>query len=369
MEVSKKIAVLPGDGIGPEVMAQGLKALRAIEDKYGHEFKLKEAIIGGIAIDETGNPLPEKTLEIALDADAVLLGAIGTPKYADPTMKVRPEQGLLGLRKALGLYANIRPVKAYDKLVGLSPIKNERIKGADFIIFRELTGGIYFGESGYSEDGETGYDTMSYARFEIERIAHAAFKSAMQRRNELCLVDKANVLESSRFWRNTVERIAKEYPSVDLSYLYIDNAAMQVILNPRRFDVVLTANLFGDVLSDEASVIGGSLGLLPSASIGEKRCLFEPVHGSYPEGTGKDIANPTAMILSVAMMLDHFNLTKEATDIYNAIDTCMEKSIMTSDLNPEVSYSCSQFGDIVESIISGDEINVKGVQEGSYSII
>ena len=280
MRVNKKIAILPGDGIGPEVMAQGVKTLKAIEDKYGHEFKLKEAIIGGIAIDQTGNPLPEKTLEVALDADAVLLGAIGTPKYADPTLKVRPEQGLLGLRKALGLYANIRPIKAYDNLVGLSPIKNERIKGADFVIFRELTGGIYFGESGYADDGETGYDTMTYERYEIERIAHAAFKSAMLRRKELCLVDKANVLESSRFWRNTVDRIAKEYPEVELSYLYIDNAAMQVILNPTRFDVVLTANLFGDILSDEASVIGGSLGLLPSASIGDKRCLFEPVHGS-----------------------------------------------------------------------------------------
>ena len=369
MGVSKKIAVLAGDGIGPEVMAQGIKALKAIEDKYGHEFKLKEALMGGCAIDETGNPLPEKTLEIALDADAVLLGAIGSPKYADPTLKVRPEQGLLGLRKALGLYANIRPVKAYDKLVGLSPIKNERIKGADFVIFRELTGGIYFGESGTSEDGHTSFDTMTYTTPEVERIAHAAFKSALQRRKQLCLVDKANVLESSRFWRNTVDRVAKEYPSVDLDYLYIDNAAMQVILNPKRFDVVLTANLFGDILSDEASVIGGSLGLLPSASIGEDRCLFEPVHGSYPEGAGKDIANPTAMILSVAMMLDHLGLQQEAQDVYQAIDTCMDKSIMTEDLNPEVSYSCSQFGDVVESIISGDEINIKGVQEGSYSII
>ena len=369
MGIQKKIAVLPGDGIGPEVMAQGIKALKAIEDKYGHTFTIKESLIGGIAIDKTGNPLPQETLENALDADAVLLGAIGTPKYADPTLKVRPEQGLLGLRKALGLYANIRPVKAYDKLVGLSPIKNDRIKGADFVIYRELTGGIYFGENGRSEDGQNAYDTMHYHRTEIERIAHEAFKSAQNRRNELCLVDKANVLESSRFWRETVDVVAKEYPDVSLTYLYVDNAAMQLILNPTRFDVMLTANLFGDILSDEASVIAGSLGLLPSASIGAKRCLFEPVHGSYPEGAGKDIANPSAMILSVAMMFDHFNMHQEARDIYDAIDTCMDKSIMTTDLNPEVSYSCSQFGDIVESIIQGEEINIKSVKAGSYSII
>ncbi len=369
MSVTKKIAVLPGDGIGPEVMAQGIKALKAIEEKYGHSFHLKEAIIGGIAIDKTGNPLPKETLEIAMDADAVLLGAIGSPKYADPTLKVRPEQGLLGLRKALGLYANIRPVKAYDKLIGLSPIKNERIQGADFVIFRELTGGIYFGASGRDAENTEAYDTMSYKDYEIKRIAHVAFKSAMNRRKDLCLVDKANVLESSRFWRETVDQVAKEYPEVKLSYLYVDNAAMQLILNPKRFDVMLTANLFGDILSDEASVIGGSLGLLPSASVGEKRCLFEPVHGSFPEGAGKDIANPTAMILSIAMMFDHFEMHQEAKDIYEAIDTCMEKSIMTTDLNPEVSYSCSQFGDIVESIILGEEINIKSVKQGSYSII
>jgi len=317
MKELKKIAVLAGDGIGPEVMAQGIKALKAIEEKYDHNFILTEGLMGGIAIDKTGNPLPEDTLEKALDADAVLLGAIGTPKYADPTLKVRPEQGLLGLRKAMGLYANIRPVKAYDNLVGLSPIKNERIKGADMIIYRELTGGIYFGKSGRNDSNSKAYDTMSYEVHEIERIAHAAFNSAMQRKRELCLVDKANVLESSRFWRETVDQVAKEYPKVTLSYLYIDNAAMQLILNPTRFDVILTANLFGDILSDEASVIGGSLGLLPSASIGDGRCLFEPVHGSYPEGAGKNIANPTAMILSIAMMLEHFDLTREAQDIYN----------------------------------------------------
>ncbi len=369
MGIQKNIAILPGDGIGPEVMAQGLKTLKAIEDKFGHNFKTKEAMIGGIAIDKTGNPLPEETLEISLDADAVLLGAIGSPKYADPTLKVRPEQGLLGLRKALGLYANIRPVKAYDKLIGLSPIKNERIQGADFVIYRELTGGIYFGESGRNKDNSEAFDTMFYKKNEIKRIAHAAFKTAMNRRKELCLVDKANVLESSRFWRETVDEISKEYPQVELYHLYVDNAAMQLILNPKRFDVILTANLFGDILSDEASVIAGSLGLLPSASIGKRRCLFEPVHGSFPEGAGKDIANPAAMILSVAMMFEHFDMLQEARTIHAAIETCMEKSVMTTDLNPEVAYSCSQFGDIVESLILGEELNLKSLKESSYSII
>jgi 3-isopropylmalate dehydrogenase len=367
MKKLENIAVLAGDGIGPEVMAQAIKALKAIEEKYKHSFQFKEALMGGIAIDKTGKPLPDETLEVALKADAVLLGAIGTPKYADPTIKVRPEQGLLGLRKALGLYANIRPVKAYDKLLGLSPIKN--VAGSDFVIYRELTGGVYFGESGRNEDNTMGYDIMSYERYEVERIAHAAFKSAMNRRSELCLVDKANVLEVSRFWRETVDKIAKEYPSVKYSQLYIDNAAMQIILNPSRFDVILTANLFGDILSDEASVISGSLGLLPSSSIGEKHCLFEPVHGSYPEGAGKDIANPVAMILSAGMMLEQFDMIKEAQDIYDAVDHCMEKSIMTEDLNPEVSYSCSQMGDIIESLILGEDIKLKSVKEGSASII
>ena len=361
MPVLNKIAVLPGDGIGPEVMAQAIKVLKAVEEKYKHNFRLKEAMIGGLAID--------KTLEIALQSDAVLLGAIGDPKYADPTLKVRPEQGLLGLRKALGLYANVRPVKAYENLVGLSPIKNDIVKGTDFVIYRELTGGIYFGDSGRDDDNSEAYDVMKYTRGEIERIAHNAFKAAMNRRSELCLVDKANVLEVSRFWRETVNEVSKSYPSVNYTQLYVDNAAMQIILNPSRFDVVLTANLFGDILSDEASVISGSLGLLPSASLGEKHCLFEPVHGSYPEGAGKDIANPIAMILSVAMMLEHFDLNKEAKDIYNAVDHCMEKSIMTEDLNPEVNYSCSQMGDFIEAIILGEDIKMKSVKAGTYSII
>lgn len=369
MQKLKHIAILEGDGIGPEVMAQAKKVLRAIEEKFSHRFYFKSGLIGGIAIDETGEPLPAETLDIALDSDAVLMGAIGHPKYSDPTLKIRPEQGLLGLRKALGLYANIRPVKAYPKLAGLSPLKEDRLAGADFVIYRELTGGIYFGASGRNADNTEAWDTMNYKRFEVERIAHDAFKSAMKRKKRLCLIDKANVLESSRFWREIVTGISNEYPEVEYSQLYVDNAAMQIILNPARFDVMLTENLFGDILSDEASVISGSLGLLPSASIGSKHCLFEPVHGSYPEGAGKDIANPSAMILSVAMMLDHFDMKEEANEIYMAIDMCMDKSIMTEDLNPEVKYSCSQFGDVVEAIILGEDINMKGVRAGSYSII
>ena len=365
----KNIAVLPGDGIGPEVMDQGIKVLMAIEEKYKYKFNILEELIGGIAIEKTGRPLPEKTLETTMKADAVLLGAIGDPRYADPSLDIRPEQGLLAIRKALGLYANIRPIKAYDILVGLSPVKNEIIKGADFVIYRELTGGIYFGESGRSEDRMEAYDTMTYRAAEIDRIAHDAFKAAMNRRSELCLVDKANVLECSRLWRERTEIIRRLYPSVKYSCLYVDNAAMQIILNPRRFDVILTANMFGDILSDEASVISGSLGLLPSSSIGESHCLFEPVHGSFPEGAGKNIANPVAMILSVAMMLEHFDLGEEAQDIYNAVDYCMEKSIMTEDLSPEVNYSCSQLGDIIQALILGEDINVKSVKAGSYSII
>ncbi len=369
MKQLQHIAILPGDGIGPEVMEQSIKVLKAIEEKYRHSFRLTEGLVGAVAIDKTGNPLPDETLELALSADAVLMGAIGHPKYADPTLKVRPEQGLLALRKALGLYANIRPVKAYDHLLDISPIKNERIKGADFVIYRELTSGIYFGKSGRDEHNTSAFDTMYYTDKEIQRISHHAFKSAMNRSKKLCLVDKANVLESSRFWREQVDQIAKEYPEVDYSTLYVDNAAMQLILAPNRFDVILTENLFGDILSDEASVISGSLGLLPSASIGDKYCLFEPVHGSYPEGAGKDIANPIAMIASTALMFEHFGMMKEAKDIFKAIDTCMSIGIMTEDLKPEISFSCSQLGDTVESLILGEEINLREVRTGNASII
>ena len=307
------IAVLPGDGIGPEVTEQAIKALKAIALEFDHAFAFKHASVGAVAIDETGSPLPEKTLTLCEESDAILFGSIGHPKYDnDPTAKVRPEQGLLRLRKALSLYANIRPVKAYDTLTDKSPLKKHIIQDTDISIYRELTGGIYFGDKHLSEDGNTASDLCVYSRYEIERITHLAFKAAGSRKNKVTLVDKANVLENSRLWRKVVTEIAKDYPDVTLDYLFVDNAAMQMILNPKQFDVILTGNMFGDIISDEASVIGGSIGLLASASVGDKFALFEPIHGSYPQATGKGIANPIASILSAAMLLDHFDLNEEA---------------------------------------------------------
>jgi len=365
------LAILAGDGIGPEVIDQALKVLQGVSDRFGHKFHFHHADIGACALDKTGEPLPDDTLDICKSADAILLGAIGDPKYADPTMKIRPEQGLLALRKELGLFTNIRPIKAYDRLLDLSPLKKKRIQGVDLTIFRELTGGIYFGDHGRKENDSFAYDVCSYYKHEIERIAKLAFEQARKRKNYVCLVDKANVLESSRLWRETVNQLHQDsYSDVKLEHLYIDNAAMQMITNPIRFDVILTSNLFGDILSDEGSVIAGSLGLLPSASIGDRYCLFEPVHGSYPEAAGKDIANPIAAILSAAMFLEHFNLIEESNAIHNAIDYCMAKSILTEDLDPDVDYTCSQLGDVIQALVSEEEgINTKGLKEGTSSII
>ena len=363
------IAVLPGDGIGPEVIAQGVKVLTAIADKYGHKFRLEFADIGGIAIDHVGEPLPDKTLQTCVESDAVLLGAIGSPKYADHSLKVRPEQGLLALRKRLNLFTNIRPIKAYEQLFSLSPLKEDRLKGTDFVIYRELTGGIYFGKKGRDEKTSSAYDLCSYTQHEIERVAKAAFKSAFARKKKLTLVDKANVLESSRLWREVVDEMKADYPDVSVDYLYVDKAAMQIILAPNQFDVILCSNLFGDILSDEASVIGGSLGLLPSASIGGDNCLFEPVHGSYPQAAGKDIANPIATILSVSMLLAHFELYDEAEKVEEAVEYCMSHQVLTEDLNPNLSYSCSQFGDFVEAIILEEDINLSFLEQGSSTII
>lgn len=370
MKVTKNIAVLPGDGIGPEVVDQATKVLQGVADRFEHEFHFEFGLVGAAAIDKTGNPLPEETLALCKRSDAVLMGAIGDPRYADPTLDVRPEQGLLQLRKELGLFTNIRPVKAYPALMSLSPLKNSIIEGVDFVIFRELTGGIYFGEKGREDGGDTAYDICKYSKFEIDRVARLAFEESRARRKKLCLVDKANVLESSRLWRKCVDELHKNYPDVELEHLYVDNAAMQIILNPKRFDVILTSNLFGDIISDEGSVIAGSLGLLPSASKGLKYSLFEPVHGSYPEAAGKDIANPLATILSAAMMLEHFELRKESECIYNAVDYCMEKSILTEDLEPNVNYSCSQLGDVMQALVLDDEgINMKRLSEGNSIII
>lgn len=365
------IAVLPGDGIGPEVIDQALKVLDGVSDRFGHKFTYRKSLVGAEAIDKTGEPLPADTLDNCISADAVLLGSIGDPKYADPTLSIRPEQGLLSLRKNLGIFTNIRPVKAYNQLLGLSPLKDKLVKGVDFTIFRELTGGIYFGDQGRKENGTFAFDICSYYDHEIERIAQLAFEEARLRKNNVCLVDKANVLESSRLWRETVQKIHRDkFSDVQLDTLYVDNAAMQMITNPIRFDVILTSNLFGDILSDEGSVIAGSLGLLPSASIGDKHCLFEPVHGSYPEAAGKDIANPIASILSVGMLLDHFNMKEEAEAISLAVDYCMAKSILTEDLNPDVDYTCSQLGDVIQALVCEEEgINTKGLKEGSSSII
>lgn len=355
--MNKKITVLPGDGIGPEIVDQAIKVLDAIASQYNHQFDYCYAPFGAAAIDLTGQPLPENTLNACLNSDAVLLGAIGDPKYDNnPDAKVRPEQGLLGLRKSLQLFANIRPVKMYPTLTRLSPLKTRLLQKVDFIIFRELTSGIYFGEKATSEDGMSAYDTCYYHESEVIRITRLAFEQAMRRRKHVTLVDKANVLESSRLWRRVVNRVAKDYPEVTLEMLFVDNAAMQLIQRPAQFDIILTSNMFGDILSDEASVIVGSLGLMPSASVGVYTSLYEPVHGSYPQAAGKDIANPTATILSAALMLEDFGLVKEANIIRYVVQVLLEKEIGTEELNPKISQSCSEFGDLVASLCEIDDI-------------
>ena len=368
-----KIAVLPGDGIGPEITQQSVKVLKAVADRFDHDFTFEEAVVGAAAIDLLGDPLPETTLDLCKKSDAVLFGAIGHPKYDnDPSAKVRPEQGLLKLRKELGLFANIRPVKAYDKLIEKSPLKSERIKGTDMVIYRELTGGIYFGEKFTAEDGKSATDTCYYTVEEIERMAHLAFKAAEARRKKLTLVDKANVLETSRLWRKKVTEIGKEYPDVELDFLFVDNAAMQMILNPNQFDVILTENMFGDILSDEASVIGGSIGLLESASVGSDNAMFEPIHGSYPQATGKGIANPVASILSAAMLMEHFNLHDEANCIRKAVETSLSINVCTPDINTDNHFSTERVGDFLESVISdADESNIndENLNFGQMTII
>lgn len=353
--MKKNIALLPGDGIGPEVLAQACKALNAVAERFGHEFSYEEGLVGAVAIDATGNPFPPETLALLQSVDAILFGAIGDPKYDnDPTAKVRPEQGLLAMRAALGLYANVRPVKSYPLLYKASPLKEEIIKDVDFVTYRELTGGIYFGKPrGRSEDGNTAYDTAVYSREEVTRIARFAFEAAKRRRNKVTLVDKANVLATSRLWRETVVAFAAEnYPEVEFDTLFVDNAAMQMILNPRQFDVILTGNLFGDIISDESSVIAGSLGLLPSASLGDKVGLFEPIHGSFPQGAGKNIANPMATILSAAMLLETaFGLVEESKVVESAVARAMEEGFVTQDINSEKYYGTIEVGDKIAAFI------------------
>ena len=346
MKSAKKITVLKGDGIGPEVVDQALKVLQSISEKYNREFILDEQLIGAIAIDTLGEALPEKTLESCKESDAILLGAIGDPKYDnDPSATIRPEQGLLALRKNLRLFANIRPVKIFHNLKRLSVLKEKVLDGVDMVIYRELTGGIYFGDKESSDNHAS--DLCIYHDFEIERIAKLAFIEAQRRRKKLCLIDKANVLESSRLWRKVVQLMAKDYPNVEVQYLFIDNAAMQMILNPSQFDVIVTSNMFGDIISDEASVLGGSLGLLPSSSKGNLSSLYEPVHGSYPQAAGKDIANPMATILSLEMMMRDFKYVKEADDIMNAVTFCIDNNLLTEDLSKVSPLKCSELGDII----------------------
>ena len=332
--MKKRIVILPGDGIGKEVTTEGKKVLDKIAEIFGHEFEYDEVTIGHDAIEATGNPLPDESLDKMKKADAILFGAVGHPKYDnDPSLKVRPEQGLLKMRKELGLYANLRPIKLFDELLEASSIKPEILKGSDILFFRELTGDVYFGEKGRKDDGNTAYDLMIYQRYEIERIAHKAFQAARTRKKKVTSVDKANVLESSRLWRAVVQEIGTQYPDVTLEHTFIDTAAMKLIQNPKSFDVVLTGNLFGDILTDEASQIAGSMGMLASASVGDAIGLYEPIHGSAHDITGKGIANPLASILSVALMLDiSFGLKTEAEAVINAVEHTLKQGWRTADI-------------------------------------
>lgn len=338
------IAVLPGDGIGPEIIGVALDVTKAVCTKFGHELSYKYGICGATAIEKVGNPYPEETHQLCMESDAVLFGAVGDPKYDnDPSAKVRPEQGLLAMRKRLGLYANLRPVTTFEALIHKSPLRPELVKGADFMCIRELTGGLYFGRpQGRSEDGNMAYDTCVYSREEIERIVTLAYGYAMKRRKKLTLVDKANVLATSRLWREVTKEIAPQYPQVETEYMFVDNAAMRLIQWPGSFDVLVTENMFGDILTDEASVITGSMGLLPSASIGTCTSVFEPIHGSWPQAAGQNIANPLATVLSAAMMLEYaFGLKEEAALIREAVNASMDANMRTQDIQVEGKQPCS----------------------------
>lgn len=326
-----KIAVLAGDGIGPEISAEGVKVMKAVCSKFGHQVTFTEALCGAAAIDAVGNPFPEETLKACQDADAVLFSAVGDPRFDNnPNAKVRPEQGLLAMRKQLGLFANIRPVQTFDCLIHKSPLKDELVRGADFVCIRELTGGMYFGEK--KEGDDYAYDTNAYSRHEVERILKVAFEYAQRRRKHLTVVDKANVLASSRLWRKVAQEMAPQYPDVQTDYMYVDNASMRMIQAPKFFDVMVTENTFGDVLTDEGSCISGSMGLLPSASTGESTPVFEPIHGSWPQAKGLNIANPLAQILSVAMLFEYFNLKEEGTLIRRAVDASLEANVRTPEI-------------------------------------
>lgn len=329
-----KIAVLAGDGIGPEISKQGVDVMSAVCAKFGHKVTYKDAICGAAAIDAVGDPFPEETFQACMDADAVLFSAVGDPKFDnDPTAKVRPEQGLLAMRKKLGLFANIRPVETFDCLIHKSPLREDLVKGADFICIRELTGGMYFGEK--YQDDDKAYDTNYYTRPEIERILKVGFEYARRRNRHLTVVDKANVLASSRLWRKVAQEMESSYPDVRTDYMYVDNAAMRMIQEPTFFDVMVTENTFGDILTDEGSCITGSMGLLPSASTGEHTPVFEPIHGSWPQAKGLNIANPLAQILSVAMLFEYFDCKEEGALVRKAVKASLDANVRTPEIQVE----------------------------------
>lgn len=325
------IAVLAGDGIGPEISEQGVAVMTAVCQKFGHEVTYKQALVGAAAIDAVGDPFPEETYEACKEADAVLFSSVGDPKFDNnPNAKVRPEQGLLAMRKKLGLFANIRPVQTFDCLIHKSPLKDELVRGADFVCIRELTGGMYFGEK--KEGDDDAYDTNAYSRHEVERILKVAYEYAGRRRKHLTVVDKANVLASSRLWRKVAQEMASQYPDITTDFMYVDNASMRMIQEPTFFDVMVTENTFGDILTDEGSCITGSMGLLPSASTGESTPVFEPIHGSWPQAKGLNIANPLAQILSVAMLFEYFNLMEEGRLIRAAVDASLDSNVRTPEI-------------------------------------
>lgn len=341
------IALLAGDGIGPEVIDQAVKVSDAVAVKFGHEITWKPALTGAAAIDAVGDPYPDTTHDICVASDAVLFGAIGHPRFDnDPSAPVRPEQGLLKMRKKLGLFANVRPTFTFPSLLDKSPLKRERIEGTDLVFLRELTGGIYFGEKGRRDGGETAFDNCVYTRAEVQRLAKKGFELAMTRSKKLCCVDKANVLETSRLWRETVQAMEKDYPEVEVTYEFVDAVAMRLVQWPNSYDVLITENLFGDILTDEASVISGSMGLMPSASMGADIALFEPIHGSYPQATGLNIANPMATILSAAMMFENFGLQEEGKTIRDAVNSALSQGIVTEDLaDGGKAYGTKEVGD------------------------
>jgi len=350
-----KIGVIKGDGIGPEIIDEAIKVLDALSANMGFNVSYEEMLMGGIAIDETGVPLPEETIQGVKKCDAVLFGAIGGPKWDNVERHLRPESGLLAIRKSMGTFANLRPAIVYDELVNASTLKADVVKGVDIMVVRELTGGIYFGQPRELLE-DRAYNTMIYTRDEVKRIAHVAFEIAMKRDKRICSVDKANVLEVSQFWRETVIEVAKDYPEVELTHMYVDNAAMQLIRNPKQFDVILTGNIFGDILSDAASMLSGSIGLLPSASTGKGVGLYEPIHGSAPDIAGQGIANPLATISSVSMMLRYaLNESDAADKIDNAIKKALSKGYRTGDLgayDAQEICSCSEMGDIIAKFVS-----------------